>query len=77
MPPIMPSRNLSPSLLFKNEVHRTTTLPGAVRVAYVKWVREFGSREGTKLRKNELVACTVYRKLCCWWNQGELNGRGM
>jgi len=60
----MSSRILSSCLLFKNEVYRTTTLPGAVRVANVKCVREFGSGEGTKLLKDELVACTVYRKLC-------------
>ena len=70
----MSSRILSVCLLFKNEVHRNKTLSGAVRVAYVKCVREFGSRERRKLRKDELVACTVYRKLCGWWNQGELNG---
>jgi len=64
MPPIMSSRILSLCLLFKNEVHRTKTLSGAVRVAYVKCVRECGSREGRKLRKAEHVACTVYRKLC-------------
>ena len=64
MPAIMSSRILSPCLMFKNEGHRTTTLAGAVRVAYVKCVREFGSGEGRKLRKDERVACTLYRKLC-------------
>ena len=64
MPSIMASIILSPCLLFKNEVHRTTTLPIAVRVAYVKCITEFGSREGTKLRKDELGSCTVYRNLC-------------
>ena len=60
----MSSRILSPCLLIKNEVQRTTTLPDAVTVAYVKFIREFGSREETKVRKDELVSCTVYRKLC-------------
>jgi len=60
----MSSRILSPCLLFKNELHRNTTLPGAVRVAYMKCVREFGTGDGRRLRKGELVACTVYRKLC-------------
>jgi len=65
MPAIMLSRNLSSCLLFiKNNVHRTTTLLVAVRVAYLECVREFGLGDGTKLSKDELVACTVYRKLC-------------
>jgi len=64
MPPVTSSRILSLCLLFTNEVHRTKTLSGVVRVAYVKCVREFGSREGRKLRKVELVAFTLYQKLC-------------
>jgi hypothetical protein len=33
-------------------------------LTYVKCVREFGPEDGRKLRNEELVACTVYRKLC-------------
>ena len=60
MPAVMLYRILSSCLPFKNEVHRTTTLRGGVRLAYVKCVKGFGSGDG----KEELVACTVYRKLC-------------
>ena len=52
-------------LLFKNEGHRTATLQGGVRLAYVKCIREFGSGENCK---GQLVACGVF---CGGRNVGE------
>jgi len=73
----MSSRILSSCLLFKNEVHGSMTLPGGVRLAYVKCVWEFGSGDGRKLRKEELVALYCIPKIL-WvmkWGRIEWAGR--
>jgi len=59
----MASIILSPCLLFKNEVHRTTTLPIAVRVAYVKCITEFGQGKGQNCVKMSL-GLVLYTEIC-------------
>ena len=54
MPAIISCSILSSSLLFKNEIHRTVTLQGGVRLAYVKCVREFGWGEKENCVKGSL-----------------------